>query len=145
MEKLAESSKSENHIYTDTEEFIEDMYPVDLKYNLKIDCEVEKDGFRTMPIVRYLNEYFPLLPHNFAIRCSIKTTNCPLHYKILWKVKNVGNVAEERNMIRGQIEDRGKKIKETSNFYGPHYIECYLIKNGVCVAIDRVDIPIGDQ
>ena len=145
LKKLAESSKAENHIYTDTEEFIEDIYPVDLKYNLQIDCEIEKGGFRTMPIVRYLKEFFSLLPHNFGIKCSIKTTNCPPDYKILWKVRNVGNVAEERDMIRGQIEDRGKKIKETSNFYGPHYIECYLIKNGVCVAIDRVDIPIGDK
>lgn len=145
LENLAESLKVENYIYKDTEEFIEDMYPIDLKYNLQIDCEIEKDGFRTMPIIRCLKEFFSLLPHNFDIRCSIKTTNCPPDYKILWKVKNVGNVAEERDMIRGQIEDRGKKIKETSDFYGPHYIECYLIKNGVCVAIDRVDVPIGDK
>ncbi|MGT2745247.1 nucleotide-binding domain-containing protein [Streptococcus phocae subsp. phocae] len=147
-DELVESSKEENYLYTDTEEFIEDKYPVDLKYNLNIECVIEKNGFRTIPIYRFLNEYVPLsrlLPHNFDIRCSIKTTDCPSNYKILWKVKNVGKVAKKRDMIRGQIQDRGKNIKETSHFYGPHYIECYLIKNGVCVAVDRVDIPIGDE
>lgn len=32
---------------------------------------------------------------------------------------------------------------ENSNFAGSHYIECYLIKNDICVGIGHVDIPIG--
>ena len=55
----------------------------------------------------------------------------------------MGAEAEQRNNIRGQIQDRGKEITENSKFSGPHYIECYLIKNGVCVAIGHVNVPIG--
>lgn len=30
---------------TDTEEFIEDKYPVDIRYSLNLDCTVTRDGF----------------------------------------------------------------------------------------------------
>lgn len=46
-------------------------------------------------------------------------------------------------MIRGNIEKTNSKIKkESTNFKGPHYVECYLVKNGVCVARNRIDVPI---
>ena len=70
-------------------------------------------------------------------------TNCPPPYKVFWKVKNVGVEAEKRNMLRGEIYEKGNSIVEHSNFFGKHYIECYIVKNGVCVAKDKVDIPIG--
>jgi hypothetical protein len=35
---------SEN--YSSTEEFIEDKYPIDIRFNLKIDCLVKQQGFR---------------------------------------------------------------------------------------------------
>lgn len=31
--------------WTDTEEFIEDKYPVDIRYSLNLDCTVTQDGF----------------------------------------------------------------------------------------------------
>lgn len=46
-------------------------------------------------------------------------------------------------MLRGEIYEKGNSIVEHSNFFGKHYIECYIVKNGVCVAKDKVDIPIG--
>ena len=56
---------------------------------------------------------------------------------------SLGSEAEKRNDIRGQIQGRKREILEYSKFSGPHYIECYLIKDGVCVAIGHVDVPIG--
>src|SRR5699024_4172859 len=147
-DKLIESSKVEKCLFTDTEEFIENMYPIDIKYDVKIECIIDKNGFRAMPLFVFLEKYAPIshaLPHNYSIRCSIKSTTCPSNYKVLWKVRNVGRIAEEKNMIRGQIQNRGNKIKEASNFYGQHYLECYLIKNGLCVAVDRIEVPIGDE
>src|SRR5690606_4184284 len=40
--KLATAAAS----WRDTEEFIEDSYPVDIQYSLTIDCKVEQAGFR---------------------------------------------------------------------------------------------------
>lgn len=141
------SSVRKTYTYTDTEEFIEDLYPVYEQYDVTIDCKVAGNGFSLMPIIQYLETYAPkfnkFIPHNFSVRCKVGYTNCPSYDKVLWKVLNVGEEAERRNDIRGQIQNRGKEITENSRFFGPHYIECYLLKNGVCVAIGHVSVPIG--
>lgn len=141
------SSVCESKKFTDTEEFIEEKYPVYEQYDVEIDCKISGNGFRIMPILEYLNNYAPnlkrFIPHNFSIKCKIGYTNCPTYDKVLWKVLNVGSEAEKRNDIRGQIQNRGEEIIEYSRFFGLHYIECYLIKDGVCVAIGHVDVPIG--
>ena len=68
------------------------------------------------------------------------------YYSILiyWKVRNVGDVAESKDMIRGEIiKTDSKTHKERTSFQGPHFVECYIIKDNVCVARDRIDVPIG--
>lgn len=133
--------------FDDTEEFIEDLYPIYEQYDVTIDCKVSGNGFSAMPILDYLDKLGlrskKFIPHNFSIKCKIGYTNCPSYDKILWKVLNVGSEAERRNDIRGQIIDKGNEITENSKFFGEHYIECYLIKNEICVAIGHVDVPIG--
>ena len=129
--------------FSDTEQFIEDLYPVNLSYSCKISCYVSGDGWRPKLLSEFLSLLRRYLPHNFEIRCVMEYTNCPPPYKIFWKVKNVGPEAERRNQLRGQIVEKGKTLIEHSRFFGNHYIECYIIKNGVCVAKSRIDIPIG--
>lgn len=129
--------------FSDTEQFIEDLYPVNLSYSCKISCYVSGDGWRPKLLSEFLSLLRRYLPHNFEIRCVMEYTNCPPPYKIFWKVKNVGPEAERRNQLRGQIVEKGKTLVEHSRFFGNHYIECYIIKNGVCVAKSRIDIPIG--
>lgn len=129
--------------FGDTEQFIEDLYPVNCVYGCSFSCMVSADGFRPKSISEFLRGSNRFLPHNFKIQCAMTYTTCPQPYRILWKVKNVGPEAERRNRIRGQICDRGRTIVENSCFYGNHYIECYIVKEDVCVARHRVDVPIG--
>jgi hypothetical protein len=135
--------KSAVKSFADTEEFIEDMFPVDLKYRCRMSCDVGGKGFDFKPISNYLGLLKKFIPHNFEIHCETAYTDCPKPYDIYWKVKNVGPEAERRNQLRGQIEERGRSIVEHSDFFGNHYIECYIVKNRVCVARSRVMIPIG--
>lgn len=133
--------------FVDTEDFIDEMYDVEEQYDVNIECKVMGDGFRLMPIIEFLNKYAfrvgRFIPHNFSIKCKVAHTTAPSYDKILWKVRNVGAEAEKRNDIRGQILDRGSQITENTLFAGEHYIECYLIKNNVCIAIGHVQVPIG--
>ena len=129
--------------FGDNEQFIEEMFPVNQVYSCQISCIVSRNGWRPKPIGEFLTLLQRYLPHNFEIRCTMEYTNCPPPYKIFWKVRNVGVEAERRNMLRGEIYERGNSIVEHSNFFGKHYIECYIVKDGVCVAKDKVDIPIG--
>lgn len=129
--------------FADTEQFIEDLYPANLSYYCRVSCNVSGNGWRPKPLSEFLTLLKHFLPHNFEIKCVMVDTNCPQPDKILWKVKNVGPEAERRNQLRGQIVEKGTSIVEHSNFFGNHYIECYIIKNGVCVARKRINIPIG--
>ncbi len=129
--------------FTDTEQFIDDLYPVNIHYRCKVSCYVSGNGWRHKPISEFLKMLKCYLPHNFEIRCRMEYTDCPEPYRTLWKVKNVGPEAERRNQLRGQIVEKGKEIVEHSNFYGNHYIECFIIKDENCVAKTRIDVPIG--
>lgn len=129
--------------FFDGEQYIEEMYPIQLVYRCDVICKVSGDGWRPKPIREFLSMWRQYLPHNFEIRCEMNYTNCPQPYKVLWKVKNVGPEAERRNEIRGQIVERGRAIVEHTSFFGNHYIECYIIKDGICVAKNRIEIPIG--
>lgn len=129
--------------FFDGEQYIEEMYPMRLIYQCDVSCKVSGDGWRPKPISEFLSMWRHYLPHNFEIRCEMEYTNCPWPYKILWKVKNVGPEAERKNQIRGQIEERGRNIVEHTSFFGNHYIECYIVKDGSCVARKRIKIPIA--
>lgn len=124
------------------EEFIENKFPVDIRYSLKIDCIVSQNGFRDKMLssILFTGGYLAL---DKRLTFKIVSTDCMEPYDIYWKVRNVGDEAIRRNMIRGNIEKTNSKIKkESTNFKGPHYVECFLVKNGVCVARDRIDVPI---
>ncbi|MGW8741776.1 nucleotide-binding domain-containing protein [Streptomyces sp. NPDC055794] len=53
--------------------------------------------------------------------------------------------AERRDKIRGQIVDSSKRgvRLECSDFKGEHVVECYVVKDGVVVARDRIDVPVS--
>src|SRR5690625_1709739 len=54
---------SENKLqdFNDTEEFIEDLYPIYEQYDVTIDCKVSGNGFSSMPILEYLDKFTPIL------------------------------------------------------------------------------------
>ena len=129
--------------YNDTEQFIEDLFPVSIQYDCRISCFVSGDGWRESLLSAFLSKYRKFIPHNFKVRCVLSYTDCPEDYRVFWKVKNVGPEAERKNCMRGQIMERGRSISESTSFFGNHYIECYIVKDGICVARTRVDVPIG--
>lgn len=148
------SIKQESYILTDcakynfknTEEFIEDRFVVDIRYDLTIDCEVRQNGFRPFSLLEKfesMSSYF--LRPNKELIFSIKDFDDKKRlgeYKIFWKVLNRGNEAERRDDIRGQIIEGGTSKTEWTRFQGEHMVECYLIRKGVVVARDRIKVPI---
>lgn len=129
-------------LFNNTEEFIENKFPIDIRYSLSIDADVKKTNFNiSKPLGLYLKNLFPLdYDHELIFR--IKETDCLPPYQIYWKVRNVGEEAIKRNDIRGQIVEGKKTHYERTVFSGPHFVECYLVKNGICVAKSRISVPI---
>jgi hypothetical protein len=138
-------AKAINESYRNTEEFIESNYPVDIRYDLKIDCDVKQSGFREGFLREYLFKKIKLMP-NKSLRFYIERLDVPPPYEVKWKVTNRGEQAIKRNCLRGQIiDDQGsQERKESTNFKGSHLVECYIIKNNVVVARDIIDVPISE-
>jgi hypothetical protein len=137
------AAKTKDSSFNDTEEFIEDLYSVDITDTLNIDCEVTQDGWRPTKLREMLRTKAPL---RAGKKLKFWVTGCSVAepYTLKWKVLNRGPEAQRRNMIRGGIIDSTKPEAriEHSNFRGDHIVECYVIKDEVVVARDRIDVPI---
>lgn len=131
--------------YRDTEEFVEDQYPVDIRYTLAIDCKVTQDGFQPRWLRRMISDRMPLrVKKTLDFAVNKEGTDVPHPYEVRWKVLNRGAEAERKDCIRGQIikSDTPGKRREHTEFRGEHLVEAYAIKNGVVVARDEIDVPI---
>lgn len=132
--------------FTNTEEFIEDRFRVDVRYNVSIDCTVTQDGFRPLSLRTIVASVRNLSPKK-QLDFKIVDSDVPEPYEVRWKVLNRGPVAEGRNMIRGQIiaPNRGRDRHEVTSFRGDHHVECFILKNGVVVARDDIAVPISSE
>lgn len=132
---------TEEYGYSDNEQFIEDLYPRKILYSLKIDCKITQDGFRPLMLSIFISQKIKI-KQNRKLSFFISECYVPKPYNIYWKVRNVGIEAIRRKCIRGKIT-KGLEIQnETANFYGPHYVECFIVKNGICVARDKISVDI---
>lgn len=129
--------------WRNTEEFIEDRFPVDIREQLRIDCEVSQAGFRVHRLREMLYKRLPLRTQK-TLRFFVTKVSVSEPFVLYWKVLNRGEEARRRDNIRGQVVlDAGKHEKiEPSVFQGHHRVECYCVKDGVVVARDRIDVPI---
>lgn len=70
----------------------------------------------------------------------VARTNVQKPYDVYWQVVNTGEEAKAKGQLRGEIYKSktagagGLKQKEATSYSGVHWIECYIIKRGVCVA-----------
>jgi hypothetical protein len=60
----------------------------------------------------------------------------------LKEVRNRGSEAAERHALRGEITHGGVTKVEPTAYRGSHWVECYIVKNGVCVAHDHHPVII---
>lgn len=135
------------HVFRSTEEFVEDKFRVDIRYDLRINCEVTQNGFRPGLLRDLLEGHGILLPKKSLRFFVADSADLPDDIEWYWKVLNRGDEAERRDMIRGQIvRDHGRReCHETTNFRGDHLVECYAVQRGVVVARDSIRVPISSQ
>lgn len=142
LEKSAFAITDEEYIFNESEDFIQYLFPMEGRYKLTLECNVEQNGYRIDTLMNMLRKGKWLSPQktlNFFI--SLNTT--PRPYDIYWKVKNRGEEAKRRNQVRGQIvKTNSETHTENTNFKGSHFVECYIVKNGICVAKAKIDVPI---
>jgi hypothetical protein len=139
--RASESSRA----FDDTEEFIESMFPVDIAHSVAIDCEVTQNGWRPASLREMLRDR-TLLKADKDLKFRVVDCSVDGPYELKWKVLNRGTDAEGRNMIRGQIVGSSQPNirQERTTFRGEHVVECFVVKDGIVVARDRIDVPISN-
>jgi hypothetical protein len=109
-------------------------WPQEISKKVEIKAEVRRNGFRKQP----LESDSTALPTHCDLFFTA-TTNVPEPYEIYWQVVNTGAQAKDVGQLRGGFDfgtaQLGKNIrKESTRYKGSHSVECFIIKNDVCVA-----------
>lgn len=101
-----------------------------------------KDGFRT-------GSFGALSPlqKGRGLDFEIGYTDVQQPFDVCWKVKNRGSEAAAQGALRGEIrrdENRASAHRyESTRYTGSHYVEIYIVKDGICRAKDRIQVPIA--
>lgn len=109
-------------------------WPIMSRGYVNISAIASTRGFRPFPI-RSDGESIPI--YN-SIRFEAKT-DISWPYKVYWQVVNTGYDAEHANNLRGEFNygtfEKGRSVRTERTLYkGMHWIECFIIKDGNCVA-----------
>lgn len=129
------------------EQFIEDIFPVriDPAYSLAVRSTITGKGFREHSIEEFLRKFIHL-PKNMSVSFAARS-NISVPVRYFWKVRNFGEAAKRLGQLRGEIRESSSSSKHSENtlYKGLHYVECYAVINGICVAKAMRFIPIGDE
>ena len=96
---------------------------------MSIKARASRDGFRSFNFNSNSNP----LPKDFSLDFEA-TTNVPAPFDVYWQVVNTGTEAEQANDLRGRFFLGELKHRETTKYTGMHWTECFIVKNGRCVA-----------
>lgn len=98
-------------------------------------ARAQRSGFRPVEF----GSDGPPLPKHSSLTFEAKT-DVPRPFRVYWQVVNTGGDAQRSNGLRGGFDEesvleRGKLTRRESTLYsGSHSIECFIVKDGVCVA-----------
>ncbi|WP_191566450.1 nucleotide-binding domain-containing protein [Metabacillus idriensis] len=133
-----------NYRYRESEEFIQYMLPVNEQpdYFVNLNAKVIQQNGKTAGWLQTMIKQKQALIPGYTLDFRA-ITNVPAPYSVYWKVKNRGEKAKENDAVRGQIfRTDGLTHSEPTAFAGNHYVECYIVKNGVCVVRKRIAVDI---
>ena len=108
-------------------------WPLSLSYSVQISAKYKANG-----AWQGFNSGEPLNKHlNLLFSAS---TYVSAQFQVYWQVVNTGKEAEDARQLRGKIVPSktagigGLKQKESTSYTGIHWVECFIVKDGVCVA-----------
>ncbi|MBM3209822.1 nucleotidyltransferase [Candidatus Saccharibacteria bacterium] len=126
------------------EMFIEDEVPVkiDDTVHVAVTADFVGPSAPAHPFAAFIRGRSPL-PKRKSILFTASVSDIE-GFTIKWKIRNFGVEAERAKDLRGKIYNgHGMTRQEGTSYEGLHCVECYVIKNGICVARTMQLVPIG--
>lgn len=108
-------------------------WPLGLSYSAQISARYKANG-----AWQGFNSGEPLNKHRDLLFST--STNVTAPFQVYWQVVNTGKEAEDARQLRGEIilsktaGVGGLTQKEYTAYTGVHWVECFVVKNGICVA-----------
>lgn len=143
------SKSSEAHLalsnVTDTEQTLAGRWSIptilDSRYKVRLVGRTQKrDGWRHYDLPTRGN----VVPKFVGIDFRLASNNVPEPFDVYWKVRNNGDEAFAANQMRGEVTSGGtsRSLRERTAYKGNHYVEIYIVKDGVCVAHDHQQVIV---
>ncbi len=117
----------------DTKHVVNPIWSEKVQHSARIQASVykQKDGKLLWQLSRRA------VPRNVWLKFRV-VTDTPPPYDVRWQVVNTGEDAQNANQLRGgfQIgENTDKNVNwEATAYRGTHWVEAFIIKEGICVA-----------
>lgn len=95
-------------------------------------ANADRLGFRTLNLLNG-GSSVPV-GHNLAFACK---TDVKPPFEVYWQIVNTGEAARKAHNLRGRFErsdSSSLKTGQDAKYPGTHSIECFVIKDGYCVA-----------
>lgn len=134
---IASSASSTDQVpaLADARHCLPPVWPVKAAYKASLTGTVHRDMFHPKKMWDMTTRS---VPKNVALRFQLKT-NVPWPYEVRWQIVNTGREALAKNQLRGDFESSNEPGRadvrwESTAYAGTHWIEGFVIKNGVCVA-----------
>lgn len=102
------------------------------RYKASITARYTRNGFRP---TAFTSNSSPLPKH--AGLTFEAETDVPKPYRVHWQVVNTGDEAYRAGQLRGEFYESGgtgRTRNEGTRYSGMHWVECFIIKDNVCVA-----------
>jgi hypothetical protein len=102
------------------------------RYSVEVKARFCRRGFRPTGFA----SNSPPLPKGATINFEA-VTSVPKPYKVFWQVVNTGDEARLAEQLRGDFYDShksGRHRDEFTEYSGMHWVECFVVKDAVCVA-----------
>jgi hypothetical protein len=139
----AHSSIKSTADFSPDEQFIENRYRVaPSRYTATIEARIRGQRESQDPLLRRQRT----VSRGEDLRFHLHT-DTPEPYEVLWKVRNRGfDAAQVKGGLRGQIISGGNVSRnvqrESTSYRGTHYVEAYVVRDGVVVASDHHEVII---
>lgn len=140
VHKSMEAITASASLTAPSEKFLPADFGIPMGLNPQYTClmvgeVVPNRGFRNRP----LPETGDLVTKGRSLVFRIRHCDVPEPYDVYWKVRNHGEEAESAHALRGDItrDDGTRRRSERTSYRGRHWVEAFIVKNGVCVASSR--------
>jgi adenylyl/guanylyl cyclase-like protein with sensor domain/cyclic GMP-AMP synthase DncV-like protein len=106
-------------------------WPIRSIHEVTINGRATRQGWRTL----VSTNGFQKIAKHYSLRFEVKT-DVPWPYEVYWQAVNTGTEAESHGpaALRGQIIAGSSHHKESTLYTGFHWIECFIVKDGIQVA-----------